>query len=467
MGIDRGGVQVLAMRLKFLLAAIVILIAGHARADQELYRIRVTNRELGSVEVSADGGKTYLKVGKVTLPATFSSTGYAASIYAVPGTVAATAVHGIRIKTAGVKECSRDASMVMSIVPLEFAEIPKGYGGYKSGSSSICTDIPTGQAIFRNLAPLVGNKVFRQVGDELAPLTDGYIPQSGDILTIIVTIPERYPEAITIENREGGKVEAVYPDGRETIAKVQRPVRGVGRFDATGYTGVGRINTNHSGVLTISTAPMADGGKDGSPVETRGGFMIQPSRHAKLALEIAQVMIVGPVSREWLEGSPPLFSGHFGLFYDPADETKSFVVDARKKGTDWMPLPQVVGVHDDALTSVTDFRIRFPKLTPEWVRSQLTKCSSDYYEACRARAARSGSLVSGTLTIEIPAKGLEGVKLVNLYVDGRFRGAINVQPYVFKLDTSAMAKGEHSVELRAVDAGGTAIRKVERVFFVQ
>ena len=464
---DRRGIQVLVMRAKLLTAAIIILIAGHATADQELYRIRVVNSVSGPVEVSADGGKTYLKVGKVTRPATSSSRGYAASVYAVPGTVAATAVHSIRIKTAGVKECSRNASKVISIVPLEFAQSPTGFGGFTSDSSAICTDIPTGQAIFRNLSSFVGNRVFRQAGGELMPLADGFVPQAGDGLIVIVTLPERYPETITIENRADGKVEVVYPDGKKTIAKVERPVRGVGRFDATGYTGVGRINTNHTGVLTISTAPIARGAKDGGPVETRGGFMIQPSRHAKLAQEIAQVMIVAPISVGWLEGAPPLFSGHFGLHHDPADETKSFLVDARKKGADWSPLPQVVGVHGDALASLTDFRIRFPGLTPEWVKSQLAKCSSAYNEVCRARAIKSGSLVSGNLTLELPPKGLEGVRLVNLYVDGQFRGATNARPYVFSLNTDAMSKGEHSAELRAVDGSGTTIRQLKKVFFVQ
>lgn len=455
------------MRFRFLIAAILILVINQARADQELYRIRVVNSEFGPVEVSADGGKTYLKVGKVTIPATMVTGGYAASVYALPGTVAATAVHGIRIKTAGDKECSREAAQVISIVPAEFAATPKGFGGYATGSSAICTDIAAGHSIFRNLSPLVGNKVFEEEWDRLVPLPDIYIPRERDVLVIIVTMPERYPEVIAFENRQGGMVKAVYSNGTESIAKVERPVRGVGRFDATGYTGVGRINTNHTGVLTISTAPIAHGGKDGSSVETRGGFMVQPSRHARLALEVAQVMVVGPISGGWLEGTPPLFSGYLGLFYDPTDESKSFLVDCKRKDTDWMPLPETVGVHNDALASLTDIRIRFPKLTSEWAKSQLAQCHSEYLEACRAKALKTGSVVTGVLTIEIPGGGLQGVKLVNLYVDGQFRGAINTSPYVFKVDTSAMPKGEHSAELRAVNASGGTVRQITKVFFVQ
>lgn len=195
--------------------------------------------------------------------------------------------------------------------------------------------------------------------------------------------------------------------------------------------------------------------------------MIQPSRHGKMALEVAQVMIVEPVSGGWLEGTPPLFSGYLGLFYDPTDETKSFLVDAKKKDTEWMALPKVVGVHGDSLASLTHLRIHFPKLTPEWAQAQLVKSNNEYVEACRKKAIKNGSLVSGTLTLEIVAEGLEGVKLVNLYVDGRFRGAINTIPYVFSVDTTAMSKGEHSAELRAVDAGGATIGHIRTVFFVQ
>lgn len=195
--------------------------------------------------------------------------------------------------------------------------------------------------------------------------------------------------------------------------------------------------------------------------------MIQPSRHGRMAMEVAQVMIVEPVSGGWLEGAPPLFSGYLGLFYDPADETRSFLVDAKKKDTDWIRLPQVVGVHANALASLTQLRIHFPRLTPEWAQAQLVKYNGEYMEACRQRAIKSGSVVSGALTLEIGAGGLGGVKLVNLYVDGRFRGAINTIPYVFRVDTTAMSKGEHSAELRAIDAGGATIRQIKRVFFVQ
>ena len=378
----------MAIRLTTLFTIILLVISAVCASSaemRELYRIRVANTAHGTVSVSPDGGSTYLPVGSVVRPATTTAKGYLASIYASPGTVAATAVHGIRIKFSGERESSKENSQIFSILPREFATSPKGFGGHTAGSSGICTDIPTGAAIFRNLAPFVGNPVYRMVGDNMVSLADGSPPTEGEVFLIVVSIPVRYPTEITFENRVGGKVEAVYPDGRETIAKVERPVTGVGRFDATGYTGIGRINTNHTGVLTISTAPIAKGGKDGSSVETRGGFMIIPSRHAKTILHTPQVMVVGPTSKDvsWLEGSPPLFSGYIGLA-DDGDEN-SFRVDVKTSNAGWMPLPTLIGKRDYALMKlpngageVTHIRLCFPKLSPEWIKAYLEKYSREY-----------------------------------------------------------------------------------------
>ena len=67
-------------------------------AQIETHRIRVVNATDGPVEVSSDAGQTWQLVGRVTAPATQSLTGYLASGYAPPGTIAATAVHGLRVR---------------------------------------------------------------------------------------------------------------------------------------------------------------------------------------------------------------------------------------------------------------------------------------------------------------------------------------------------------------------------------
>lgn len=353
--------------------------------SRELYRIRVLNQKNGAIEVASAGSDEFHRVGSVTAPARTSARGFLASIYAEPGTIAATAVHGIRIKVAGVKNCHLQDTRLISIVPAEFSVIPKGFGGHVSGTSGICTDIPAGEAIFRNLSPFVGNRVFVVRGGRTEPLPHGYVPRVGDRLTIVVMVPRKYPIEIVFENKTRGRVLAVYGDTNTEIATVVRPVKGVGRYDATGYTGIGRVNTNHTGVITISTAPIAPGKKDGSSIETRGGFMIQPSRHALESKETAQVMVVAPASSgAWLEGSPPLFSGYIGLAHDPGSESGSFAVDVRVAGGEWRALPPLVGRQDNALAEfrgggvVTHVRIRFPELSAEWIASQIASAATAY-----------------------------------------------------------------------------------------
>lgn len=462
--------------LILILTAIAAVSPGQASETRELYRIQVLNRVGGPISVSADSGRTFVQVGRVQRPATRSAPGYLASVYAAHGTVAATAVHGIRIRVSDTGSVP-GRPQVISILPREFAESPKGFGGHVAGASGICTDIPTGKAIFRNLSPFVGNPVFLQVTDRLITLPNGYIPQEGDTLVILVQIPSRYPREIILENKAGGLIQAVYPDGTETIARVERAVRGIGRFDATGYTGVGRINTNHTGVITISTAPIADGAKDGSAGETRGGFMIQPSRHAKTSPEEAQILVAAPVSKDapWLEGAPPLFSSCIGPAYDPASEENSFRVDIRTSKSDWRRLPPLVGKRDDALTnlpgvggSVTHIRIAFPKFSEDWIEAQLKACREAYVSSALEQARKKGAMVvSDVLTLVLNAEGLAGVRLVNLYVDGELRGTSNSPPYTFPLSAAKLPAGEHVAELRAVDEHGKVLKRLQRIFIVQ
>src|SRR5690606_9535393 len=108
-----------------------------------------------------------------------------------------------------------------------------------------------------------------------------YKPEAGDVLLISVAFPPNAPRSLVFENRKGGAVTAAHGDGSEArIGTVTQPVRGVGRFDGTSYTGVGSLNTNHPGVITVSTAPAVRTDKEeGAPPERRGGFMISPSTH--------------------------------------------------------------------------------------------------------------------------------------------------------------------------------------------
>ena len=468
-----------------LFASILVLtvtiasVADSSGEMRELYRIRLLNSQGGPIEVSTDKGRTYHRVGTVVHGAASSKEGYLASMYAVSGTVAATAVHGIRIKVGGVTNCTKQESQVISIIPREFAAVPRNYGGYISGPSGIYTDIPTGHSIFRNLAPFVGNHVFLETDLGLMPMSSGFQPRLHDTLVIIAQIPIRFPSQITLENHQNGAIRVSYSDGsQETIAKVERAVRGIGRFDATGYTGVGRINTNHTGVVTISTAPSNGGESGGAEGETRGGFMIQPSRHARTEAHNAQIMVVGPRSEKdtWLEGAPPLFSGYIGLAADSILDRHSYRVDVKTStSSTWLPLPPMVGKRDDALMnipggrgSLTAVRIRFPDFAEDWIQSELIKSEREYIKSLRGEATKNKALMNyGTISLQMDINGLKGVELVTLYVDGEFKGATNSQLSPFNLDVSRLSEGVHVAQLTAVNSKSVVLKRIVKKFYIE
>ena len=147
-------------------------------AQAETHRIRIVNSVDGAIQVSDDAGKTWHLVGRVTAPATQSLMGYSASGYAQPGTVAAVAVHGLRIR---VGDLDAPDPLLINILPREFAHTPNLFGGHVAGLSGIYTTISVGTSIFREpQSPLVGSPVSREnrVGwRPLPPLPLNYIPQ--------------------------------------------------------------------------------------------------------------------------------------------------------------------------------------------------------------------------------------------------------------------------------------------------
>src|SRR5579875_658128 len=86
--------------------------------DTEVFRIRIVNAADGAIQVSDDGGERWQLVGRVTAPATQSLMGYLASGYAPPSTVAATAVHGLRIR---VGDLTSAYPLMINILPEEFS----------------------------------------------------------------------------------------------------------------------------------------------------------------------------------------------------------------------------------------------------------------------------------------------------------------------------------------------------------
>jgi hypothetical protein len=442
--------------LELLLIPIAFAFAAAPLNGGEAYRIRIENKPGGLVQVSSDCGYTYGTVGRVKTAANARITGFGAASYAPQGTVCAVAVHGIRIKTGQSAEGVEKAQipLIFSITPRQFADIPSGYGGHRPRSSGIITDIDAGSAIFRNLAPLVGSRVFIERNRGLSPLPEDYIPVGGETFVITVTRPDEAPSEVTFENRVGGKVTASYPDGStKVITEVVRPVRGVGRYDGTTFTGVGAINTNHPGVITISTAPVCPPEtKEGGPKETRGGFMIQPYFHAcELGDASPQVMVVGPKDRSKpaLEGVPPLFSGCIGLSWYPNRPGSSYRAQVRFDDGEWRDPPSVIGKVDNALEKATAVRLLFPKHDARLTAAEIRRES----EACAARSAAGMKPVKGRLRFS-PSKPPRGGCLVTLYVDGRAVSASSRYPYSCEWDSASGPNGLHSVEIECSQVSG-------------
>ncbi len=358
---------------------LLVMLCGQPAAASdlvELHRIRIENENGGAIEVSPDGGANWLEIGSVLRPARRLVEGYAATRWSQDGTVCCSAVHGLRIR---VRRCSEDGrGALFALTPKEFASPPPGFGGFDPGAAGIYTDIRAGTGVFRSLAPFVGNRAYIEYSDHLEPLPRTYEPTVGDTIVLIVERPRRHPSALVFETRPGGAVTMEFADGTvERIATVERPVRGVGRFDATGYTGVGCINTNHAGVITISTAPDHNGEPlfDDPFGETRGGFMIQPNRHAENeGKPIEQVMVVGPVraGAPALEGQPPLFAGYLGLSFQSRDPAAGYTCLMSVDGGPWEPLPEYVGRHESLFEAPALTRYFRDRGAPRVVRQGVT-----------------------------------------------------------------------------------------------
>ncbi|MHB1456978.1 MAG: hypothetical protein ACYC0V_08700 [Armatimonadota bacterium] len=441
-----------------------------------MFRIRILNRAGGHIEVSADKGINYHRVGMVTKAAITTAQGFLAAKYTDNGTIAATAVHGLRIKTGGTTSGTRYENRIISILPSEFHVEPAKFGGHAARSSGIMTNISAGTSIFRNLAPFTGNQVCLEKSGLLTKLPHDYTPQVNDRFVIIVTLPDKLPNEIVFENRKDGIVEAHYGNRKEIIAVVKQPVTGVGRFDATGYTGIGAINTNHPGVITISTAPLNGGEFGSSKQETRGGFQIVPFKHALTLGISAQLMVVAPVEKgKELEGTPPLFNSCIGLASDSINAQTSYYADMKTETSDWEPFPALVGKKDNALSKnsvgavkhMAYLRIHFPSYKHEWILSQIQKSTTDYMNNSRIAANKQKSIIQSNLvSLSMDGTYRNNTEYVNLYLDGVFRGVSNQAPYGFIFNASDFSPGEHYMEMNAIDANGRVILSKNSTFYI-
>lgn len=445
--------------LIFLLAAVQCFSADAA----EMYRIRIENSTGGRVQVSLDEGNTYVTLGHVRRHAVAYYTGFPASAYVPNGTVAATAVHGLRLKVGTLTTGSKHIPITISVVPVEFDCIPEGYGGHIPYGSGIYTDLRAGTGIFRNFAPLVSNPIYLERGSELVSLPDVWKPTAGAVLVVIARFPQPTIRELTFENSRGGTVTATYDDGKaEQIATVSSPLKGIGRFDGTSYTGIGLINTNHGGVLTVSTAPITDSKLiEGQGRERRGGFEIQPSVHATTQYPMPQAMVIAPLNgAHTLEGYQPVFSGYIGLAYDPAMPELSCRAEVSVSGGPWQPMPEIIGKQDSAISSrnITKIRIVFPRYSKSLVKTWLAQEVK--------HMAQGKTVVKGTANL-YPKKSPINGSVVTFAIDGQFKSATTQSPFAYSWDTTTVPNGEHQIDIAISDSNGNVSSTEQRIVVVQ
>jgi hypothetical protein len=338
-----------------------LFFASEAWAGSPSLLLRVPFKEGAMAEgIFPDGSAVSL--GRVrALPDRTNWPAYTASKWGTPGTVCATAVNAIHI----LVDVEKGRGRIFSIVPTVTVAPAAPPGAFFSIES------PAGTGLFGAFAPVTGSKVFVESADA----RKGLRPFAGrekkialaeeEALLIESPLPDSPDTWMTdIENRPGGRVWAWMTDGARVVARVVRPVGGVGRFGGTEFQSVGRIRAAHAGVIDVATSPR---GKV-------GGIQIMPLTHALTSVEMAgawaatQWMIVAPApGHKPLEGTPPLFKGLV-----PGTEPGGRLADiwstygrkplvlGRFDGGPWRALPPVSGKADDALRSLTHLRIYYP-----------------------------------------------------------------------------------------------------------
>lgn len=299
---------------------------------------------------------TSVSIGTVRMvPVKTNWPAYTASKWGDPGTVCASAVNAVHI----LVNVEKGRGRILSVVPSVTVAPAAAPGAFFALSG------PAGTAFFGGLAPMTGSPVWIEAPDGARRPLDG-TPREGETLVIRTTLPNR-PDTwmIDIENRPGGRVTAWTKAGPRTVARVVRPIGGVGRFGGTEFQRIGRIRASHTGVIDIATSPRGE----------VGGIQIMPLVHALTSKEmtnawkLTQWMILAPLpGRPPLEGSAPLFKGTLvpGTQLDDrlTDLWSTYgrrpLILCRRDGGPWTKLPAVSGRQDDALRDVTHLRIYYP-----------------------------------------------------------------------------------------------------------
>lgn len=325
------------------------------RKGELLYRLELPLRVGEEALIRLETGAVFPLGRIMAIPGSSKWPAYTASRWAKPGTVAATAVNAVHL----LLSVEESQGRTISLLPVETFAPAAGVG------NAVIIDNPAGKGLFGAWAPPVGSEVSVIGLDGVSrPLSAERFPATGESLVIDV-VEKPGPYMVEIENRQDGDVLAwIDGFGARKIARVIRPLGGVGRFGGSQYQSPSRLRANHTGVICISTSPRGE----------VGGFQILPLLHAhspemKSAWELTQWLIVEAVDGSPLVGEAPLFSDF--LVPGPAEDEalwdlwstygRRSLVLCRLDGGDWRRLPLASGRDDVALKAVTHLRIYFPR----------------------------------------------------------------------------------------------------------
>lgn len=241
----------------FLIFVFIICTVSYSFPYGGEYWIKIQNSEKGKISVSKNEGDNWKTIGHVIVPIDNNITepdkpGFTAADYGMDSSVVATAVNALHIRISKPGQFAR----IFSLLPEECCNMSEDYKSYKG--SAIITDINGEKGIFgKEYAPYIGNMVYLLKDGSMDLLPPDYVPQIGDEVVIKVIPPniDKPIKYITIENKINGYVMIVYEDlSVNFVARVLKPVAGIGGFTGTSLAGSNRIRANHPGVLCISTS---------------------------------------------------------------------------------------------------------------------------------------------------------------------------------------------------------------------
>ncbi|HLK60544.1 MAG TPA: Ig-like domain-containing protein [Chthonomonadaceae bacterium] len=150
---------------------------------QETYRLRIENIQYGRVEISIDGGRRYILLGRVLHPATATAAEKNAT---TPSSVLRGSGFGLVLTTT-----PGNALKLRPFAPVA----PTGKGKKPNAPpaadpAAIVTNLEPESGLFADLLPPDGSPVRVQIGEqEAAPFPSEYTPATEDVLSLSVQLP--------------------------------------------------------------------------------------------------------------------------------------------------------------------------------------------------------------------------------------------------------------------------------------